>query len=277
MSAGTLIFLVVCVALIGLVAYLATSQSEIPSRLRRVLKMNIDSRKGDDTPGRAPRRVPAWRDDPDRTNEALEIERVTGVIRSGEAFTIATNDPSFWEARGFDVEGLIVQVAEVETVDVSGNFQFRYCVVEPAGSNANTIIIEGDSPTASVAYLARALMPDDMIGDVRAGQVIEILREERVRYKESGRAEMPITFPPYENGTIIAARYEGRLAILESEAGKGYLPVSASNPEGVRYADLTVRLESPGWLVRLVEVGAYVFLLEIEEVRLSNLTVHHLA
>ena len=120
-------------------------------------------------------------------------------------------------------------------------------------------------------------MPDDMIGDVRAGQVIEQLREERERYRESGRSEMPITFPPYENGTIIAARYEGRLAILESEPGKGYLPVSASNPEGVRYSDLTVRLESPGWLVRLVEVGAYVFLLEIEEVRLSNLTVHHLA
>src|SRR5687767_11646854 len=216
MSAGTLIFLVVCVALIALVAYLATSQSEIPSRLRRVLKMNIDSRKGDDTPGRAPRRVPAWRGDPDRTNEALEIERVTGVIRSGEAFTIATSDPSFWESSGFDIEGLIVQVAEVQTVDVSGNFQFRYCVVEASGASANSIIIEGDSPTASVAYLARALMPDDMIGDVRAGQVIEQLRSAREEYKASGQSEMAITMPPYENATIIAARYDGRLALLES-------------------------------------------------------------
>jgi hypothetical protein len=276
MSAGTLIFLVVCVALIALVAYLATSQSEIPSRLRRVLKMNLD-KKGDDTPSRGQRRVAGWNRDPDRTNEAAEVERVTGVIRAGEAFTIATNDPSFWGASGFDVEGLIVQVAEVETVDVSGNFQFRYCVVEPSGSTANTIVIEGDAPTTSVAYLARALMPDDYVGEVRAGQVIEQLREERVRYKESGRSEMSITLPPYETGTIIAARYDGRLALLESEAGKGYLPVSASNPEGVRYADLTVRLESPGWLVRLVEVGAYVYLLEIEEIRLSELTVHHLA
>jgi hypothetical protein len=276
MSAGTLIFLVVCVALIGLVAYLATSQSEIPSRLRRVLKMNIDN-KGDEAPSRGQRRAARWSNDPDRTNEATEVERVTGVIRSGEAFTIATNDPSFWGASGFDVEGLVVQVAEVETVDVSGNFQFRYCVVEPSGSTANTIIIEGDAPTTSVAYLARALMPDDYVGEVRAGQVIEQLREERVRYKESGRSEMQITIPPYENGTIIAARYDGKLVLLESEAGKGYLPVSASNPEGTRYTDMTVRLESPGWLVRLVEVGAYVFLLEIEEVRLSNLTVHHLA
>ena len=133
MSAGTLIFLVVCVALIGLVAYLATSQSEIPTRLRRVLKMNIDN-KGDETPSRGQRRVARWGNDPDRTNEASEVERVTGVIRAGEAFTIATNDPSFWEARGFDVEGLIVQVAEVQTLDVSGNFQFRYCVVEPSSS-----------------------------------------------------------------------------------------------------------------------------------------------
>jgi hypothetical protein len=276
MSAGTLIFLVVCVALIGLVAYLATSQSEIPSRLRRVLKMNLDN-KGDETPSRGQRRVAQWGSDPDRTNEASEVERVTGVIRSGEAFTIATNDPSFWEARGFDVEGLIVQVAEVQTIDVSGNFQFRYCVVEPSGSTVNTIVIEGDAPTSSVAYIARARMPDDYIGEVRAGQVIEQLREERLRYKESGRADMPITLPPYETGTIIGARYEGRLVLLESEPGKGYLPVSASNPQGTPYADLTVRLESPGWYVRLVEVGAYVFLLEIEETRLSNLTVHHLA
>jgi hypothetical protein len=54
MSPGTIVFLVVCVAIIGLVVYLATSQSEIPTRLRRVLKMNIDN-KSDDAPARAPR------------------------------------------------------------------------------------------------------------------------------------------------------------------------------------------------------------------------------
>ncbi len=75
----------------------------------------------------------------------------------------------------------------------------------------------------------------------------------------------------------IAARYEGKLALLEYEPGKGYLPVSAANPQGVRYADLTVRLDPSGWLVRLVEVGAYKFLLELEPVRLNDLTVHHLA
>jgi hypothetical protein len=276
MNPGTLILLVIAVAIIGLVAYLATSQSEIPSRLRRVLKMNIDN-KADDAPSRGQRKNARWGNDPDRTNEAAEVERVTGVIRSGEAFTIATNDPSFWNASGFDIEGLIVQVAEVETVDVSGNFQFRYCVAEPSGSTANTLVIEGDAPTSSVVYLARALMPDDMVGEMRAGQVIDQLRDERIRYKQNGRSEMAITLPPYENGTITAARYEGRLVLLESEPGKGYLPLSASNPDGIKYADLTVRLESPGWFVRLVEVGAYVFLLEIEQIRLSDLTVHHLA
>lgn len=275
MSAGTLVFLVVLVAIVGLVGYLATSQSEIPMRLRRVLKMRIDD--GSDGPSkRGPRPKARWNNDPDRTNEALEVERVTGVIRSGEPFTIATSDPSFWNASGFDIEGLMVQVAEVETIDVSGNFQFRYCVVEASGANANTIVIEGDAPTSSVAYLARALMPDDMVGDIRAGQIIDQLRDERQRYKDSGRGEMEITLAPYENGTIIAARYEGRLALLESEPGKGYLPVSASNPEGIRYADITVRLDPSGWLVRLVEVGAYVFLLEIEPIRLSDLTVHHI-
>lgn len=277
MNAGTLVFLVVLVAIIGLVAYLATSQSEIPSKVRHLLRLKIDNRADDGGSRRGPRPRPSWGHDPDRTNEAAEVERVTGVIRSGEAFTIATSDPSFWGAAGFDIEGLIVQVAEVQTVDVSGNFQFRYCVVEADGASANTIVIEGDSPTASVAYLARALMPDDYVGEMRAGEVIEQLRQERLRYKESGLAELPIHLPPYENGTIIAARYEGRLALLESEPGKGYLPVSASNPEGVRYSDMTVRLESPGWLVRLVEVGAYVFLLEIEQIRLHDLTVHHLA
>jgi hypothetical protein len=276
MNAGTLIFLVVMIAIVGLVAYMAMSQSEIPTRVRRLLKQKVDDRGGE-TPRRGPRARPRWGNDPDYTNEAAEVEKVTGVIRSGEAFTIATSDPSFWEASGFDIEGLIVQVAEVQTVDVSGYFQFRYCVVAASGATANSIIIEGDSPTASVAYLARALMPDDMIGDVRAGQVIEQLRQERLRYKESGLAELPISMPPYENATIIAARYEGRLALLESEPGQGYLPVSAANPDGVAYADMTVRLESPGWLVRLVEVGAYVFLLEVEQVRLSDLTVHHLA
>ena len=276
MSAGALVFLVVMVGIIALVAYMAMSQSEIPSRIRRLLKQRVDDR-GDVTPRRGPRPRARWSGDPDRTNEAAEVERVTGMIRSGEAFTIATSDPSFWGASGFDIEGLIVQVAEVQTVDVSGNFQFRYCAVEAGGGGPNTIIIEGDSPTASVAYLARALMPDDMIGELRAGQVIEQLS----RGAHPLQGERPERdgdhLPPYENATIIAARYEGRLALLESEPGKGYLPVSAANPDGIRYADMTVRLDSPGWLVRLVEVGAYVFLLEVEQVRLADLTVHHLA
>jgi hypothetical protein len=276
MNAGTLVFLVVLIAIIALVVYLATSQSEIPTRARRLLKMRIDDR-GDEAPARGARPNARWSEDPDRTNEARELERVTGVIRSGEAFTIATGDPSFWGASGFDIEGLIVQVAEVETVDVAGSFQFRYCAVDASGASANTIVIEGDAPATSVAYLARALMPDDSVGDLRAGQIIDQLREERRRYRDSGAGEMQITLPPYENATIIAARYEGRLALLESEPGKGYLPVSAANPDGIRYADMTVRLDPSGWLVRLVEVGAYVFLLEIEPVRLADLTVHHLA
>lgn len=277
MNAGTLVLLVVIVALIGLAAYLATSQSEIPTRVRRLFKSKIDER-ADAPAGRGGRRNPSWESDPDSTNEAREIEKVTGVIRSGEAFTIATSDPSFWSASGFDIEGLILQVAEVQTVDVSGNFQFRYCVVEATGATANTIIIEGDAPSTSVCYLARALMPDDMVGDThRAGQVIDQLMEERRRYRELGVGEMPITLPPYEAGTIIAARYEGRLALLESEPGKGYLPLSASGGDGTRYADMTVRLDPSGWLVRLVEVGAYRFLLEIEPVKLNDLTVHHLA
>jgi hypothetical protein len=277
MNAGTLVFLVVLVAIIGLVVYLATSQSELPTRFRRVLKLNMNSKDIDEDGARGPRPNARWAGDPDQTNEAREIERVTGIIRSGEAFTISTSDPSFWGARGFDIEGLIVQVGEVQTIDVAGNFQFRYCTVEASGASANTIIVEGDSPQAAVAYLARAMMPDDMLGDGRAGQVIEQLRQERLRYKDSGAGEMRIHLPPYEDATIIAARYEGRLALLESEPGKGYLPVSAANPNGVNYADMTVRLDPSGWLVRMVEVGAYVFLLEIEPVKLNELTVHHIS
>ena len=275
MGIGAIIVLVILVAIIGFGVYIATSQAETPMRIRRLFKMNIDSPR-DDTPRQGPRPNPRWGPDADRTNEAREVEKVTGVIRKGEPFTIVTADPSFWGASGYEIEGLIVQVAEVETVDVAGNFQFRYCVVESTGASANTIVIEGDAPATSVAYLARALMPDDAVGDLRAGQVIEQLRELRRQYRDSGAGELAVTLPPYENGTIIAARYEGHLALLEYEPGKGYLPVSAANLEGVRYADLTVRLDPSGWFVRLVEVGAYVFLLEIEPVKLGDLTVHHL-
>jgi len=277
MNPGTLIFLVVLVTVIGLVTYMATSQSEIPSRFRRLVKLKMNSKDLDEPGGRGARPNARWSGDPDQTNEAREIERVTGVIRSGEAFTIATSDPSFWGASRFDIEGLIVQVAEVQTLDVAGNFQFRYCAVDASGAGPNTIVIEGDSPMAAVAYLARAMMPDDPVGDLRAGQIIEQLREARQRYKDSGAGEMPISVAPYENGTIIAARYDGRLALLESEPGKGYLPLSASNPDGVLYADMTIRLDPSGWLVRLVEVGAYVFLLEIEPIKLTDLTVHHIS
>jgi hypothetical protein len=275
MSAGNLILMVILVAVIGLVAYLAMSQADLPSRLRRLIKMNIDDKKEDG--GLPPRPNARWEPDPDRTNEAREIERVTGVIRKGEPFTIVTGDPSFWGASGFDVEGLITAVAEVETSDAGGNFQFRYCLVEAAGTTANTLIVEGDAPSSATAYLARACMPDELVGDVRAGQIISRLQEERRRYRDTGASDLPIQLPPYEDATIIAARYEGRLALLEYEPGKGYLPVSASNPEGIRYGDLTVRLDQSGWLVRLVEVGAYAYLLEMEPIRLSDLTVHHLA
>jgi hypothetical protein len=278
MNPGTLILLFVIVAIIGLVAYLATSQADLPTRIRRLVKMKIDDRADDGSgAGKPPRPNARWSADPDRTNEATELEKVTGAIRTGEAFSIVTSDPSFWGASGYEIEGLVVGVAEAETVDVGGNFQFRYLVVEATDASANTIIIEGDAPSTSVAYLARALMPDDAVGDFRAGQVISKLEEERRRYRDTGANEMPIDLPPYENGTIIAARYEGKLALLEYEPGKGYLPVSAAGPQGVRYADLTVRLDPSGWLIRLVEVGAYKFLLELEPVRLSDLTVHHLA
>ena len=275
MSIGTLILLVVLVAVVGLIAYLAMSGAPIPSRLRRVLGQRVDDRP--DEPSRGARSNPRWEPDPDRTNEAREVERVTGVIRSGEPFTIVSGDPSHWEARGFEIEGLIVGVAEVEAVDVGGNFQFRYCTVESTGATPNTLIVEGDAPATSVAYVGRAYSPEEEVAGVRTGSLISKLQEERRRYRDSGASELPIDLPPYENATIIAARYEGRLALLEHEPGRGYLPVSAANPRGTRYADMSVRLDPSGWLIRLVEVGAYVYLLELEPVRLSDLTVHHLA
>ena len=275
MNGGNLVLMLVLVAVIALVAYLAMSQADIPSRFRRLIRQKIDDQP--DEPRVGPRPNPRWEPDPDRTNEAREVERVTGVIRKGEPFTIVSGDPSHWGASGFDIEGLITAVAEVETADLGGNFQFRYCLIEAGGATPNTLIIEGDAPSTSVAYLGRAHLPDELIGDVRAGQLISRLQEERRRYRDTGASEMPIDLPPYENGSIIAARYEGRLALLEHEPGKGYLPVSAANPEGIRYSDLTVRLDPSGWLVRLVEVGAYAYLLELEPIRLSDLTVHHLA
>ncbi len=278
MNLGNLVVLVIVVAVIGLVAYLAMSQASIPERMRRLFKQKLDDRRGEEEePRLGPRPNPMWDADPDQTNEAQQIERVTGVIRNGEPFTIVSGDPSYWGSSNFEIEGLVVGVAEAETVDAGGNFQFRYCLIEAPGTTANTLIVEGDAPTASVAYLGRAYGPDETVGDMRVGAVISKLQEERRRYREQGMAELPIDLPPYEGTTLVAARYEGRLALLESEPGKGYLPVSAANREGVRYSDLSVRLDSSGWIVRLVEVGAYSYLLELEPIRLGDLTVHHLA
>ncbi|MFN8526241.1 MAG: hypothetical protein U0821_24340 [Chloroflexota bacterium] len=276
MSAGGLVLLIVIVGIIGIAGYLTMSQSDMASRFRRLIRMNLD-KDADEQTGLPPRRNAMWGADPDRTNEAAEIEKYTGVIRKGEAFTIVSNDASYWGASGFDVEGLVIGVAECETADAGGNFQFRYCMIEATPGTPNTLIIEGDAPATSVAYLGKAYAPDEEIGGVRAGQVINQLVEERRVYRDSGANERPVDLPPYENATIIAARYDGSLSLLEYEPGKGYLPVSAANPQGARYADMTVRLDDSGWLVRLVEVGAYSFLLELEPIKLSELTVHHVA
>jgi hypothetical protein len=275
MNVGNLVVLVILVAVVGLVAYLAMSQASIPERMRRLFKQKIDDRS-DDEPRLGPRPNPQWDADPDRTNEAQELERVTGVMRNGEPFTIVSGDPSYWGSSNFEIEGLIVGVAEVETVDAGGNFQFRYCLVEVPGATPNTLIVEGDAPTSSLAYLGRAYGPDETVGDVRVGTIISRLQEERRRYRDLGVSEMPIDLPPYESATMVAARYEGRLALLENEPGKGYLPVSAANREGVRYSDLSLRLDPSGWFIRLVEVGAYSYLLELEPIRLGDLTVHHI-
>jgi hypothetical protein len=273
---GNLIVMMVAIAVIGLILYLTMSRSSIPERLRRLVSQKIDDRPAEEA-GLPPRPNAQWGEDPDRTNEARELERVTGAIRKGEAFSIVSGDPSYWGASSFEMEGLVTAVAEVETIDASGNFQFRHCLIEPSGGTANTLIVEGDAPATAVVYLGRAHSPDDQVGGLRAGQLITRLQEERRRYRETGVAELSIDLPPYENATIVAARYEGRLALLESEPGKGYLPVSAANPEGIPYADLSVRLDPSGWIIRLVEVGAYAYLLELEPIRLSELTVHHLA
>ncbi len=275
MNLGNLLAIMVLIAIVGLIAYLAMSQADIPSRVRRLFRQRIDDRP--DEGGLGPRPNAEWQPDPDRTNEAREVERVTGVIRNGEAFSIVSGDPSHWGASAFEIEGLITGVAEVETADVGGNFQFRYCLVDVAGASPNTLIVEGDAPATSIAYLGRAFLPDELIGDVRAAQLISKLQEERRRYRDTGASELAVQIYPYENATIIAARYEGQLALLEHEPGKGYLPVSAANAQGTRYSDLTVRLDPSGWLLRLVEVGAYAYFLELEPIRLSDLTVHHLA
>src|SRR6266508_265113 len=262
--------MIIVVALVGLVGYLAMSQASIPRRIRRVFSQRTE--RQDEPPALAPRPNAQWEADPDRTNEARELERVTGVIRKGEGFTIVTNDPSPWAANDFELQGIVTAVAEVQTVDASGNFQFRYCTVDMQGPNPNTLILEGDSPTGAVAYLGRAYGPEDSVDGVRAGQIISRIQEERSRYRTSGAAELATELPVYEAGTIIAARYQGSLALLEHEPGAGYLPVSAANPQGAAYGDVTVRLDPSGWLIRLVEVGAYAFLLELEPVKLSDLT-----
>jgi hypothetical protein len=275
MDLGRIVTLVIILALILLAIYIAMSQSPIPRRIRRLFTSRRTSDATDNTPG--PRRNPQWGDDPDQVNEAREIERVTGVIRLGDAITIVTNDPSHWNANSFEIEGNVTGVAEVQTLDVTGNFQFRLLTVNMVESDANTLIIEGDTPTGSVVYLGRAYTSEERIDDVPIGTIISQLSEERNRYRAGGAPEMATNLTIYEAGSFIAGRYEGHLALLESDPAKGYLPVSAGSSEGQAYADATVRLDGSGWYVRLMEVGTYKYLLELEPLKLSDLTVHHRA
>jgi hypothetical protein len=278
MSASTFVFLIILISIAALVLFMLLSQSDMAMRTRRLIKMSRT--KPDDAPAVAPRPNAQWDIDPDRTNEAREIERQTGVIRKGSAFSIVSNDAAHWGVDGFDVEGLITAVAECETVDAGGNFQFRYCLIQSSNgspTNApNTMIIEGDVPDTAVVFLGRAYSANDELGGVRVGSIINQIEQERERYRVAGVSELTIDLPPYEQAVITGARYDGNLALLEYEPGSGYLPVSASNPGGARYADLSVRLDPSGWYVRLIEVGAYKYLLELEPIRLRELTVHHL-
>lgn len=266
---------VIILLLIGLVAYVLMSQSPLPRRIRRIFNQQRQS-----TPAEAPlptRRAAQWDADPDQVNEAREVERVTGVIRRGDAFTVTSSDPSHWGAQTFDIEGTITAVAEAETFDATGNFQFRYLTIDPTGGTPNTLIIEGDSPPSTVVYFGYAYTLQDEVDGTPVGQIVNRLIEERSRYREKGLPELATELPVYGTGAIIAARYEGKLAVLESEPGRGYLPASAAGAQGQPYTDMTVRLDNSGWIVRLVESGAYTFLLELEPLKLDDLTVHHRA
>lgn len=269
------ITLAIVLGAILLAIYIAMSQSPIPRRIRRFISFSRKSDDGETTPG--PRPNAQWGEDPDRVNEAREIERITGVVRVGDAVTVVTNDPSHWNVNSFEIQGNVTGVAEVQTLDVTGNFQFRFITVDMVGSDANTIVIEGDSPTGSVVYFGRTYTAEEQIDDVPISTIISQLAEERNRYRAGGAPEMATTLAVYEAGSIISGRYDGRLALLESDPAKGFLPVSAGGGEGQAYADATVRLNGSGWYVRLVEVGAYKFLLELEPLKLSDLTVHHRA
>src|SRR6266508_1915882 len=113
MNVGSAIVILVGVLIIILIAYLAMSQAPIATRVRGLFRQNIDNQpEGQRLP---PRPNPQWAADPDRTNEARELERITGVIRKGEPFTIVTNDPSHWAASDFELQGIVTAVAEVQT------------------------------------------------------------------------------------------------------------------------------------------------------------------
>jgi hypothetical protein len=265
--------LVIILGVILLVAYIAMSQSPLPRRIRRLISSR---RTPSETPAAsAPRPNPQWGDDPDRVNEAQQVEAVTGVIRLGDIISVVSNDPTHWNARSFEIQGNVTGVAEVETLDTTGNFQFRLLSVHMVESDANIIVIEGDSPAGAVVYFGRAYATEELIDNVPAGTIISRLVEERNQYRTEGAPEMATTLPIYEAGSIIAGRYQGRLALLESDPARGFLPVSARSAEGQSYADATVRLDGSGWYVRLMEVGAYTFLLELEPLKLSDITITH--
>jgi hypothetical protein len=235
--------------------------SSIPDRIRRLLGQHLDPATSGGPAG--PRQIKRG-DDPDNVDEAAALmETLGGEVWAGDVVEVESSDPTFWNARAFDLSFRIECVTLAEVGDASGRFSFPVLFLDP-NQGADVLILEGDLMQSARAYLGTR-GPDSLVDE---------LREFRDSYLLA--PEPQVTYEVETDGlgrwTAYAAREEGR---FWSRHGRSDLvPRAADSPNGTSYRDCSFyfgdRPCDATWMLRLMEVGGFGHAFQMEAVRLDK-------
>lgn len=239
------------------------TSSSIPDRIRNLFKEHLDPNQ----PGvdGAPRNVRRRGEDADGIDEgAALLESLGGEVWAGDVVEIETNDPAFWNARGFELSYRIESVCLGEVGDESGRFSFPLFFLAP-DQGADVLILEGDLLQTARAYLGTRA-PDALVDE---------LRERRDDYLRRAEAQVPYEIETDGLGewTAYAARENGRF--WSRQGTSDLVPRGADAPDGTSYRDCSfyygARLGEAGWNLRLMELGGFGHAFQLEVLRLPKI------
>ena len=234
----------------------------IPDRVRRLLAGHLDPSRPDIA--RGPRAIRRG-DDPDRVDEAAAIlAGLGGDVWAGDVVELESSDPTFWNARTFELTYRIECVCLAEIGDETGRFTFSIFFLAP-DQGADVLILEGDLPQTARAYLG-VRGPDALVDE---------LRRHRADYLRAPEAE--VTYDIGTDGlgpwTAYAARERGRFWVRHGSSN--LVPQTAYAAEGTSYRDCSFyygpSLGAAAWTLRLVEIGGFGHAFQTEVLPLGKL------